>query len=208
MAERWIALGESKLSDLVLQAILVYFVVFKLTPLFFSFNSIVENPHSLLFLTGTSKGALIAGLVTALYLLILTKRKQIALQPLLGAGAVVTVLSYAGYQFVFRDLGEVTAMPWGLKVEEGSYQYHPLNYYRFLFLVLLVFFWWRKNKNWNKGEGFQFLFVFGGLGLLFISCLDYKSPYIDGLTFEQWIYALAATLGWVQGLMAKHVLYK
>lgn len=208
MAERWIDLVESKLSDLALQVILVYFVVFKLSPLFFSFNSIISQPQSLLFLTGTSKGALVAGLVTAFYLWILAKRKRIPLPSFLDAIALVAVFSYAGYSFIFRDLGEVTTMPWGLKVEEGRYQYHPLNYYRFLFLGLLVLFWWRKNKNWNEGEVFQFLFVFGGIGLLFISYLDYKSPYTDGLTSEQWIYALIAILGWGQGLTVKHVLYR
>ncbi|MBA4601930.1 hypothetical protein [Thermoactinomyces mirandus] len=206
--EQWIDLGESNLSDLALQAIFVYFIVFKLSPLFFSFHSIRSNPQSMLFLTGTSKEVLVAALVTALYLWILARRKQIPLMPLLDAIALVAVFSFAGYQLIFRDLGKVTTMPWGLTVEGGRYEYHPLNYYRFLFLALLVLFWRQKNKKWIKGESFQFLLVFGGLGLLFISYLDYEPPSSNGLTFEQWIYALAATLGWIQGLMTKRVLHR
>ncbi|PRZ17049.1 hypothetical protein CLV36_101140 [Laceyella sediminis] len=200
MVDRWFNLEKSKWSDLAVQAILVFFIVYKMSPLFFSFRNILSHPQSLFFFAGTLKGALIAGIVTIFYLWLWIKRNGVPLQPFLDAFALIALLVCAGYNLIFRDLGEATTMPWGLGIQGGRYVYHPLHYYRFLLLTALFLFWWVKRKKWKEGETFRFLFVAGGVGLLFISFLDYKPPYIDGLTFEQWVFTSFAIIGWVQGL--------
>lgn len=191
--------GKFRWSELLFEAMLLYLIVLKISPVLWDPRLIIDNPLSLLYGFGSTAGAVIAAAVSGLYIGWKARKAAVPWFRLLDAVALAALVAGLGYSLVFRHLGEITSLPWGIGVEGGKHQYHPIHFYRAAWLALVLAIWWRRRGQWQSGDTFSWIAIAGGLGMLLVSYLDYNPvPPVIGLHTSQWLFAVFAVLGWLQ----------
>ncbi len=181
-------------------ALLLYLILYEISPLFTDPASVLEHPSSILYISGSPQGAMIAAGITAAYLVISFRRSQIPLSRGLDALALTALFTGIGYSIIFHKWGKPTDLPWGIIIGEGV-RVHPVHFYRALLLSALLYWWWRSRNRWRSGETFTWLAVAGGVGLLILSIFD-REPLKVWLNLSrgQWGFVVMAMAGWLGGL--------
>lgn len=194
-------LPEVKWSDVTGKAMLLYLIIYKFSPALFSPKSILIDPRAILFFSGDIKSVLLAAAVTGVYLWFLLRDRKINGSALIEVLTLHALLVFAGYNLLFRDYGIATSMPWGIRIQDGGYHYHPLHFYRLIILVCLYLYWrWRRKKS-ESSAFYPFLFIFGVMSLLLVTYLDYPPAMNLFFSFEQTIYIAFAILGWLSMIL-------
>lgn len=181
-------------------AILLYLILYEISPLFTDPVSVLQHPSSILYVSGSPKGAFIAGAITAAYLAVAFRRSQIPLSRGLDATALVALLTGIGYSIIFQKWGKTTDVPWGIFIGEGV-RVHPIHAYRFLFLSFILLWWWRNQNRLRSGETFAWTSLAGGIGLLILSYFEWEPLTVWlNLSWSQWTFIGIAVAGWLGSL--------
>ena len=182
-------------------AILLYLILYKISPLFTDPTSVLHHPSSILYLSGSPKGAIVAGGITAVYLAAAFRRLQIPFSRWLDAAALVALFTGIGYSIIFHKWGKPTDLPWGIFIGEGV-RVHPIHGYRFLLLAVILFWWWRNRNRLHPGEIFAWTSLAGGIGLLILSYFDWEPLTVWlNLSWSQWAFIGIAVAGWLGSLV-------
>lgn len=184
-------------SEVLFEATLLFLIFLKLSPILWNPQVLIDRPITLLYGFGSSGGGVLAMLLSGVYIG-WKGRKTGTSWPLLLDGIALTALIVGiGYSFLFQQLGEITSLPWGIGIEGGQYDYHPINFYRGLWLTLIFILWWRFVREGEQGRTFSLVMIGGGLGMLFISYLEYYPISSSwGLQINQWVFVMLMVIGW------------
>ncbi|MEX2104810.1 MAG: hypothetical protein WD907_05720 [Bacilli bacterium] len=183
--------------DILLTSMLLYIAVWKFSTLLFHPTLLLYNPATILFGNGGSIGMSIGGLVALIYIFITVNRKGIpyfVFTDLLFYWLLITITAY---WFIVPDFGKLTSLPWGVSVNDVTYAYHSLNMYRFIVGLSLLIYLSTKKIPFGSGVISIILIVSFGIGLLFISSLQYHSHTYLGLASVQWIYLVMIIFGFL-----------
>lgn len=182
------------------QAALLWYILWRWSPVLWDPLSVVNNPLSLLYMSGSEKGWWLAWISTAGFLLWVARKSGAGFYRLLDATAVTALVAGAGISLLFVRLGNPTTLPWGVSPEGVQQIYHPIHLYRGALLIAIgVWLWRRREKLW-EGESFVRIATGAGVGLLIISYFDYYPVTgLWGLSGEQWAFAALSCMGWVGG---------
>lgn len=204
VAERWVpslAGKDGKWKERIVQSAVLFLLAWKWGPLLLDPVSLIQNPLSLLYSSGSTKGVWIAATVTGAYLWRSVRKEGIPLSSLLDAAAVTGLIAGIVYSLIFLRWGKVTHLPWGIQTEGGEQSYHPVHFYRALWLAGVFAGWWNRRSRCRPGETFAWIATASGIGLLFISYTDYfPTTSVLGLSRSQWLFALLAIAGWFGGI--------
>lgn len=199
-ADRLLPEDKARWSERFLGAFLLYLILYEISPLFTDPVSILRHPSAILYLSGSPKGAMIAGGITAVYLTLSFRRLQIPLSRGLDAAALVALFTGIGYSIIFQNWGKPTDLPWGIIIGEGV-RVHPIHLYRLLLLSAILFWWWRGRSRLRPGETFAWVSLAGGIGLLIISYFDWEPLTVWlNLSWSQWAFVVIAVAGWFGSL--------
>lgn len=182
-------------------ALLLYLILYEVSPLFTDPVIVFQSPLAILYVSGSPKGAIISAGITAVYLALVFRRRQISLFRGLDATALIALLTGLGYSFIFQKWGKPTDLPWGIFIGEGV-RVHPIHGYRFLLLAAILFWWWRNRNRWRSGETFTRTALAGGIGLLILSYFDWEplTVWLD-LSWGQWAFIFIAIAGWLGNMV-------
>lgn len=182
-------------------ALLLYLILYEISPLFTDPVDVLQHPSSILYLSGSPKGAIIAAGITAGYLVVAFRRFQIPLSRGLDATALIALFTGIGYSIIFHKWGKPTDVPWGIFIGEGV-RVHPIHGYRLLLLAAILFWWWRNRNCWRSGETFTWTALAGGVGLLILSYFDWEPLTVWlNLSWSQWAFIVIAIAGWLSSLV-------
>lgn len=181
-------------SDWLPTALLIYLLVYKFGPALLNPLAAVKNPTTLLFTTGSSASAVAALVVVCVWLgwkLWRSPHPWALLDVIAVAGLGVAT----GYNILFIDLGETTAVWWGWRGE--LYRYHPLHLYRVALLLPLLVWIVRQWRRFDRGTAFYWAALGGGIATVLVSFAAFSvAPPTLGLTNTQWLGIALAVLGW------------
>ncbi|MFD1397107.1 hypothetical protein ACFQ40_15325 [Kroppenstedtia eburnea] len=189
-----------KWTEPFVQAALLWYILWRWSPVLWDPLSFVNHPLSLLYMSGTEKGWWLAWLSAAGFLVWVARKSGAGYRRLLDAAAVTALVAGAGLSLLFVRLGAPTTLPWGVSPEGYQQIYHPIHFYRAAVLAAVGVWMWRGRGRLREGESFARIVTAAGVGLLIISYFDYY-PVTRwwALSGEQWAFAGVALTGWVAG---------
>ncbi len=117
-------------SEPFVQAALLWYILWRWSPVLWNPQSVVNHPLSLLYMSGTEKGRWLAWMSTAGFLLWVARKSGAGFCRLLDATAVTALVAGAGISLLFVRLGDPTTLPWGVSPEGYQQIYHPIHLYR------------------------------------------------------------------------------
>lgn len=192
--------GTASWSELFGGSLLLYLILYEISPLFTDPVHSLRQPTSILYMSGSPKGAIIAAGITAVYLAVVFRRSRVSLRRGLDAAALIALFTGIGYSIIFHKGGKVTDVPWGIFIGEGV-RVHPIHVYRLLLLLAILFLWWRNRNRWRPGETFTWTALTGGIGLLILSYFDWEPLTVWlNLSWSQWAFIVIAVAGWLSSL--------
>lgn len=189
-----------KWSEPFVQAALLWYILWRWSPVLWNPQSIVNHPLSLLYMSGTEKGRWLAWLSAGGFLVWVARKSSAGYRRLLDAAAVTALVAGVGLSLLFVRLGDPTTLPWGVSPEGYQQIYHPIHFYRAVVLMAVGIWMWQGRSRLRKGESFARIATAVGVGLLIISYADrYPVTGLWGLSGEQWAFVAWAGVGWVAG---------
>lgn len=175
--------------------LLIALLVYKFAPALFNLKQVWQNPSTLLYSSGTDKSLALAVLLAGSWLgwKIVKSSHAWATADVVAVAGLLTVICY---NFLFKDLGDMTSGWWGW--DGGDYRYHPLHLYRFVLLLPLFIWVLRKWKQLDSGSVFPAIAIWIGIVYTLTSFVDYETGRLFyGLTLAQWGSILLAVAGWI-----------
>lgn len=156
-----------KWADMLLNAVILWVIVWKFGGLVFYPSMLWNNPWGILHLVGSWRESLLATAISLTYLYWVTRKHGLAARymlDLLPYGIVVVV----AIRFLFLpEYGRPTNLFWGIHYVSSELRYHPVHvYYAVLSLVVLLWIW---NKKIGTCQVFRDFLLLYGCGLFLIS---------------------------------------
>ncbi|SMO48526.1 hypothetical protein [Melghirimyces algeriensis] len=203
-AEKWLPpeTGQKavKWSEGFLFAALIWFIVWRWSPLLWHPLSVLDHPGNLLFVSGSEKGEWLAWAAACGFLGWFSWKRRCSFWNAVDAAAITGLVTGWGYSLLFVRLGEVTTVPWGISPPGYQETYHPIHWYTVLVLTAVFVSWWKARSHLRPGGTFRWIGVSSGVGLLIVSYFNYYPVTgIWGLAREQWLFVAMALMGWMTG---------
>ncbi|OEF99328.1 hypothetical protein BHF71_01685 [Vulcanibacillus modesticaldus] len=190
-------LAKDEWTNIIFTLSLVFLIFYKFGWVIFDIKSVLKNPASLIWTTGSPTTILISTVVSALVFLYLIKKHKYPLFTILDLSWLTIAITLFLYNLFIVDYGKVTDLFFGIALQEGSkFNYHPINWYRVLWVGILLIVRFTKWSDLNYAK-LLYLYILLGLGLLLISIFDISFNLVFGFTFNQWAFLALITLGGV-----------
>jgi hypothetical protein len=179
---------EGKVLEIYISALMIVALTWKFSPFIFNPSLLWENPQTILFLTGSSLHMWI-GIAAALgYIYFQMKKSNIPFFVMLNVLPIGYLVLLIVYNFLKRDYGNPTILPWGISLGDAGYKYHPINVYQVIVLLPAFMWLWKKSSNIDQRIIFSHFLSLYGAGQMMVSFFKPQTEYGLGLSLEQMIY--------------------
>lgn len=172
--------------DFVIMIIFIFFIIYK-------FGWVISPAHSFTIMIATG--------VTLLYAVYRVRKNHYPLYDLFDFTWLTLMIPLFIYHLLIIDYGKTTSSFLGIALEgESDYLYHPVNWYKALWIGLLLFFRYRIKSEMDFSRMMNYYFL-AGTGLLVVSIFDFSVKLYFGFTVEQWFDILLiflGILGWIK----------
>lgn len=172
--------------DFVIMLIFIFFIIYK-------FGWMISPAHSFTIMMATG--------VSLLFAVYRIRKNHYPLYDLFDFVWLTLMIPLFIYHLLIIDYGKTTSSFLGVALEgESDYLYHPVNWYKALWLGLLLFFRYRIKSEMNFSRMMNFYFL-AGAGLLLVSVFDFSVKLYFGFAMEQWFYILLiffGIMGWIK----------
>lgn len=193
---------KDKWSDLIISLTLAFILIYKFGWAIFDLKRVIQNPALLIWSSGSTSSIILAVIVMVGIFLFKYRKERYPLIDVLDFVWMTIVITLFTYNLFIMDYGKTTNFITGIKIDGNSnFLYHPVNWYRTVWLGILLlirFFVW---KEMNKSR-LMYLFILLGFGLLLISVFDISVNLVYGFTVAQLAY-LGLTIVGIIGLLKK-----
>jgi len=184
--ERW--------SDLMITLIVSFLFVYKFGWAIFDLKRVIANPASLFWTSGNAMTIFLAVLATVIVFWLKWRKNRYPVVDLLDLSWITLTVTFFIYQLFIMDYGKTTNFITGVSInEESSYLYHPVNWYKAIWIGILLIIRYRQKENISLVK-IMYYYILLGIGLLFITLFDFSIHLILGFAIEQWIYVIVILL--------------
>lgn len=188
---------DKPVTDLLLNMVLIVALFWKFGTLLFMPSLIWNKPLQILLLTGSWREVILGIAVAGFYgwwrlrVIDLSWRIFLDLLPfgILAGAVTMSLLSW--------EYGLPTNAPWGIRLMDPDYAYHPLNVYLLILSLGLLIWFWFKSSHLGQGIIFTRFMMLFGAGLLLISMFSFAYPSLLFFSFKQWGYVTVIVLGFI-----------
>lgn len=187
---------EPAFSDIMIQAIFIVVVAWKVSPLIVNFPDVIVNPVTILIMPGTIEG-MWAGLFFAIaYSVVVLRKKKVNLWLFGDVVVLMAVVVVSAYNLLGWRFGLLTDLPWGISIASDAYRYHPVNVYTVLVLFPILVWSFKESKN-KCGQGIitPNVLLLSSTGMLLVSLFRPVLHSYYGMSLLQWVYLLTAITG-------------
>lgn len=176
------------LQDILINAVLLGVITWKVSPLFFNPLLIIENPFMFVSAVPSMTDAYLGMIVSVIYLSWKGSKLQIPYALLFDTLSVCINTALLFYHLLFWNYGKYTTLPWGISIENPIYKYHPVNiYYAIISTICLIQTWQESTYKLGNGQLFAFSLLSWGIGLFIISFFEFTTTFYFGLSLQQLI---------------------
>ncbi|WP_242235286.1 prolipoprotein diacylglyceryl transferase family protein [Bacillus cereus group sp. BfR-BA-01316] len=184
-----------KMMDAVTNGFLIVVFVWKFAPAIFNLIWAVESPLQALLVVGSIQHILVGFMIASIYIVWKSKKEKFSLRILLDTlpfGICVSIIFY----FLFhRAVGVQTTLPWGMKIYESKFLYHPIFVYEIILALCIIGSLWIKNERLGNGKNVSFFLICEGIAHIIISLISEHNSVLFGLSIQQVLSFCVISLG-------------
>jgi hypothetical protein len=174
-----------KMMDAVTNAFLIIVFVWKFTPAILNPVWAFRSPLQALLAVGSMQHIIAGCVITSVYIVWKSKKEQFSLRILLDALPYGLCMSIIFYFLFHQKLGVQTTLPWGMKIYESKFLYHPIFVYEIILALCVIGLLWMKNERLGNGKNISGFLIFEGIAHIIISLISEQNSVLFGLSIQQ-----------------------
>ncbi|WP_033717964.1 prolipoprotein diacylglyceryl transferase family protein [Bacillus cereus] len=183
------------MMDAVTNGFLIIVFVWKFAPAILNPVWAFGSPLQALLAVGSIQHIIVGCVIASIYIVLKSKKEQFSLRILLDTlpfGLCVGIIFY----FLFhQEVGIQTTLPWGMKIYESKFLYHPIFMYEIILALGIIGSLWIKNERLGNGKNISFFLIFEGIAHIIISLINEQNSVLFGLSIQQILSFCVISLG-------------
>ncbi|MES5954400.1 prolipoprotein diacylglyceryl transferase [Bacillus fungorum] len=191
-----------KMMDAVTNAFLIIVFVWKFAPVILNPVWAIRSPLQALLAIGSMQHIIVGCIMASVYIVWRSKKEQFSLRILLDVLPFALCMSSIFYFLFHREVGAQTTLPWGMKIYESKFLYHPIFAYEIILALCIMGLLWMKNERIGNGKNISVFLIIEGFAHIIISFISEQNSVLFGLSIEQIMSVFVISLGIL--LIQKH----
>ncbi|PFO65759.1 diacylglyceryl transferase [Bacillus cereus] len=184
-----------KMMDAVTNAFLIIVFVWKFAPAIINPVWAFKAPLQALLAIGSMKHIIAGCIIASAYIVWKSKKEQFSLRILLDALPIGLCMSIIFYFLFNHKIGVQTTLPWGVKIYESKFLYHPIFLYEIILGLCILGLLWLKNERLGNGKNISVFLIVEGFAHFIISLVSEQSSVLFGLSAQQIMSFFVISLG-------------
>ncbi|EEK79470.1 diacylglyceryl transferase [Bacillus cereus] len=184
-----------KMMDAVTNAFLIIVFVWKLAPAILNPTWAFGSPLQALLAVGSMQHIVVGCFIASVYIVWKSKKEQFSLRILLDTLPYALCMSIIFYFLFHQKLGVQTTLPWGMKIYESKFLYHPIFVYEIILALCIISWLWMKNERLGNGKNMSDFLIFEGIAHIIISLISEQNAVLFGLSIQQIMSLFVISLG-------------
>ncbi|OHX32572.1 prolipoprotein diacylglyceryl transferase family protein [Bacillus mycoides] len=184
-----------KMMDAVTNGLLIIVLVWKFAPAILNPVWAIGAPVQALLVVGSIQHIIVGFIMASIYIFWKSEKEQFSLRILLDTlpfGLCVSIIFY----FLFhQEVGIQTTLPWGMKIYESTFLYHPIFMYEIILALGIIGSLWIKNERVGNGKNISFFLICEGIAHIIISLISEQNSVLFGLSIQQILSFCVISLG-------------
>ncbi|MBO1578571.1 prolipoprotein diacylglyceryl transferase family protein [Bacillus sp. XF8] len=183
-----------RIMDAVTNGVFIIVLTWKFMPTILNPGWAFQSPWQALLAVGSAQHIIIGCLIASGYVIWRRKKVNFSLFVLLdalpfGIGSMII------FYFLFHQhVGVSTTMPWGMKLYDSKFSYHPIYMYEIMIAICIMGWLWIKNERLGTRKYMSYFLIVEGIAHIFISLISEQVPLLFGLSMQQiLIFAVIST---------------
>ncbi|KLA29939.1 prolipoprotein diacylglyceryl transferase family protein [Bacillus cereus] len=184
-----------KMMDAVTNAFLIIVFVWKFAPAILNPVWAFGSPLQALLAIGSMKHIIAGCVIASAYIVWKSKKEQFSLRILLDALPIGLCMSIIFYFLFHHKIGVQTTLPWGVKIYESKFLYHPIFVYEIILALCIIGLLWMKNERLGNGKNISVFLIVEGFAHIIISLISEQNSVLFGLSIQQIMSFFFISLG-------------
>ena len=184
-----------KMMDTVTNAFLIIVFVWKFAPAIINPVWAFQSPLQALLAIGSMKHIIAGCIIASVYIVWKSKKEQFSLRILLDALPIGLCMSIVFYFLFHQKVGVQTTLPWGVKIYESKFLYHPIFVYEIILALCIMGLLWMKNERLGNGKNISVFLIVEGVAHIIISLISEQQSVLFGLSIQQIMSFFIISLG-------------
>ncbi|SCV19452.1 Prolipoprotein diacylglyceryl transferase [Bacillus cereus] len=184
-----------KMMDAVTNAFLIIVFVWKFAPAFLNPVWAIRSPLQALLAIGSMKHIVVGCIIASVYIVWKSKKGQFSLRILLDALPIGLCMSIIFYFLFHHKIGVQTTLPWGVKIYESKFLYHPIFVYEIILALCIISLLWMKNERIGNGKNISVFLMIEGFAHIILSLVSEQNSVLFGLSVQQIMSFFVISLG-------------
>ncbi|MGN4446204.1 prolipoprotein diacylglyceryl transferase family protein [Bacillus cereus group sp. MYBK79-1] len=184
-----------KMMDAVTNAFLIIVFVWKFAPAFLNPVWAFKSPVQALLAIGSMKHIIAGCIIASVYIVWKSKKEPFSLRILLDTLPIGLCMSIVFYFLFHQKVGVQTTLPWGVKIYESKFLYHPIFVYEIILALCIIGLLWMKNERLGNGKNISVFLIVEGVAHIIISLISEQNSVLVGLSAQQMMSFFVISLG-------------
>ncbi|MES5943336.1 MULTISPECIES: prolipoprotein diacylglyceryl transferase family protein [unclassified Bacillus cereus group] len=184
-----------KTMDAVTNAFLIVVFVWKFAPAILNPVWAIRSPLQALLAVGSMQHIVVGCIIASLYIVWRSKKEQFSLRILLDTLPYGLCMSIIFYFLFNHKIGVQTTLPWGVKIYESKFLYHPIFAYEIILALCIIGLLWMKNERLGNGKNISVFLIVEGFAHIIISLISEQNSVLFGLSAQQIMSFFFISLG-------------
>ncbi|WP_342718949.1 prolipoprotein diacylglyceryl transferase family protein [Bacillus paramycoides] len=184
-----------KMMDAVTNAFLIIVFVWKFAPAFLNPVWAFRSPVQAVLAIGSMEHMIVGCVIASAYIVWKSKKEQFSLRILLDTLPIALCMSIVFYFLFHQKVGVQTTLPWGVKVYESKFLYHPIFAYEIILALCIMGLLWMKNERLGNGKNISVFLIVEGVAHIIISLISEQHSVLFGLSVQQIMSFFIISLG-------------
>ncbi|MDA1675768.1 prolipoprotein diacylglyceryl transferase family protein [Bacillus cereus group sp. TH152-1LC] len=184
-----------KMMDAVTNAFLIIVFVWKFAPAIINPVWAFKSPLQALLAIGSMQHIIVGCVIASAYIVWKSKKEQFSLRILLDALPIGLCMSIVFYFLFHQKVGVQTTLPWGMKIYESKFLYHPIFAYEIILALSIMGLLWMKNERLGNGKDISVFLIVEGFAHIIISLISEQNSVVFGLSIQQIMSFFVISLG-------------
>ncbi|MGY2612618.1 MULTISPECIES: prolipoprotein diacylglyceryl transferase family protein [Bacillus] len=184
-----------KMMDAVTNAFLIVVFVWKFAPAILNPVWAIRSPLQALLAVGSMQHIVVGCIIASLYIVWRSKKEQFSLRILLDTLPYGLCMSIIFYFLFNHKIGVQTTLPWGVKIYESKFLYHPIFVYEIILALCIIGLLWMKNERLGNGKNISVFLIVEGVAHIIISLISEQNSVLFGLSIQQIMSFFFISLG-------------
>lgn len=141
------------------------------------------------------KHIVIGSLIASGYVVWKSKKADFSIRVLLDILPFGIVSILILYSLFHSQFGTRTTMPWGMRIYDSKFLYHPIYIYEIIIAIFMLGWLWKQKDVLGSGKYISYFLIAEGIVHIFISLISEQIPFLLGLSLQQLFIFIVISTG-------------